>query len=428
MQFKELKKIQNNLPLILFVIIVINYIPLIFLNIFTKESNAVGTIPLGICFALQLIILFLFLKNKINMTKEIKLNLILLIISTIVLFVVQIINFFKQEFFIMDVINIVCIFFNVLFLFIGILNIKEEEKNIYLFFRLIIYMALVACAVNFLIYFKEICSLIFKFSDSMIHIKSFFANRNQFAFFLYISMISSMFLIEYENRKLYKISLIIFIINLVLTMSRTGMVAVGLFGILYFFTNFKIDKKKKIRLLIILVITLLIGLGCIYMFFPKIWSLLNNSFFRIENISSMSGRLPIWNFGKDLLLESPSSFLFGVGRFKGIENLVFKGKVFTQFHNIYLEFLVVGGILELIYWLYIFGIVIKKVWKSDINKSTKLLYINMFITYFVYISFESFGRFSIGSSDTLCLIFFTSIPLLHANSIKENKEQYKEKI
>ena len=39
--------------------------------------------------------------------------------------------------------------------------------------------------------------------------------------------------------------------------------------------------------------------------------------------------------------------------------------------------------------------------------------------------FESFGRFSIGSSDTICLIFFLTIPLLHANSIKiiEAKKQ-----
>ena len=42
----------------------------------------------------------------------------------------------------------------------------------------------------------------------------------------------------------------------------------------------------------------------------------------------------------------------------------------------------------------------------------------MYITYGIYIMFESFGRFSIGSSDTICLIFFLTIPLLHANSIK----------
>ena len=47
----------------------------------------------------------------------------------------------------------------------------------------------------------------------------------------------------------------------------------------------------------------------------------------------------------------------------------------------------------------------------------------MFITFAIYICFESFGRFSIGSSDTLCLIFFVTIPLLHANSSNAEEKQ-----
>ena len=35
--------------------------------------------------------------------------------------------------------------------------------------------------------------------------------------------------------------------------------------------------------------------------------------------------------------------------------------------------------------------------------------------------FESLGKFSMGPIDTLCLIFFIAIPLLHANSEKSTK-------
>ena len=47
----------------------------------------------------------------------------------------------------------------------------------------------------------------------------------------------------------------------------------------------------------------------------------------------------------------------------------------------------------------------------------------MFISYFIYCSFESLSRFSIGCADTLCMIVFITIPILHAYSIKEEGEE-----
>ena len=50
----------------------------------------------------------------------------------------------------------------------------------------------------------------------------------------------------------------------------------------------------------------------------------------------------------------------------------------------------------------------------------------MFISFAVYMLFESLGRFSIGSSDTMCLVFFITIPLLHSNCHKNDIVEEKE--
>lgn len=427
-----LKKIKEkfNLPILLFLIILINYIPLILPNMVSKESYGVGTAHMMICFIIEIIILVCYLFKKITFEKETKINLILLVGLTTILTVTQVVSFLATgQLSFMDIINIGCIFINVLLLIVGMLNIQIKEEHIYSFFKGIIYMCLVACLVNVILYFKEIIiTLGIIKSKEWVNIKSFFANRNQFAFFLYLGIISDFFVMQKSKNILYKITLPIFLFNLLLTMSRTGiMVIVILFGLMFLFTD-KISKKAKILTIISLCIIAVISIIAIRMYVPKLWNTIDKYFLRIERIKDLSGRTDIWNVGTDLLFSSPLNIIFGVGRFKSTSLLDIDGKVFTQFHNIYLDMWLTTGLIGLLYFGFIYVTVIKKVIKSNLDKNKKKLYIIMYITYGIYIMFESFGRFSIGSSDTICLIFFLSIPLLHANSIKVSKIPNKEDI
>lgn len=417
---KFLKKLS--LPLILFIIILINYIPLILPNMVSKESFGVGTIHMMICFIIEILILVSYLFKKVKLEKETKINLALLGIVTAILIAVQGVSYIttgKLSF--MDIMNIGCIFINLLLLVVGMLNIKVNEEHIYTFFKCIIYMGLAACLVNVILYFKEILiTLGFVKSKEWVNIKSFFANRNQFAFFLYLGLIADFMIMQKSNKLIYKIVLPIFILNLILTMSRTGiMVVLIMFGLMFLFTD-KISRKSKIITIVALLIMAIIGILAIRMCVPKLWNTIDKYFLRIERIKDLSGRTDIWAVGIDLLSSSPLNVIFGVGRFKSTSLLDIDGKVFTQFHNIYLDILLTAGIVGLVYFAFIYFIVIKKVMKSDLSKKCKNLYIVMYITYGIYIMFESFGRFSIGSSDTICLIFFITIPLLHAQSVKQN--------
>ena len=407
---------KNNLPIVLFFIIVINYLPLILPNLISKDSHGVQIIPMACCFGIQCILLGIVFWKNIFLTKE-KINKIIIsIFISLVLIVVQIINFMKNSNQILDCANIICQFVNITLLFVSVIDFKIEENYIIKFMKAIIFFGFVACIVNIIIYFKEILDLICGGSKTN-YIKSFFANRNQFAFFLYVSIIENVFVIVGENKKFYKLTFVLFLANLFFSLSRTGIVVTVMFLALLFIYMNKVNRKTKIIYLTIAIIFGIILVLVLYYLNPE----LINKFFRISSLKNLSGRTTIWENGVKLLLENPFNILFGVGRFKGNDVLHIKDKSFTQFHNIYLDFLITGGILELSFVIYIYSYIIRKIKESNIDIKYKKIYKTVFITYFIYAFFESVGRFSIGAVDTLCFIFFITIPLLHANGVVKNK-------
>lgn len=422
MNFNKIKD-KINLPIILFFVILINFIPLILPNMISKESHGVGVVPMVICFVVECIALIAYFFKKIEITKEMKKNILILIIISFILCVIQIKNFVTNKLEIMDIFNIGCQFINVVLLFVAIMNLKIEENDIFSFMKAMLIFGIIACVQNMILYFNEILQTIgLQDGEFMVNIKGFFANRNQFAFFIYIMIIANMFIILKENKLFYKLILGLLFINLFFTMSRTGILVVGIFAFIYFLTIDKINKKTKF----ILIILAIIGLIGIIFIVNEVNPILIQKLARFDRIKDLSGRTEIWARGINLLKETPINMIFGVGRFQGTELLSFETKSFTQFHNIYIDSLITGGIMELIYIIYIYGVVIKNIFKSEINKEYKKLYLSMFITFAIYICFESFGRFSIGASDTLCLIFFVTIPLLHANSAKLKEVQKNE--
>lgn len=411
---------QDNMPIILFLAILINYIPLILPNMISKESHGVGTIAMAICFGIECILLALVFYKKIEITKIVKKSIIVLCAISLILFCVQVKNFIIGKYQILDLFNIACFFTNILLLFICMMDFKVDERKINTFMKLMVFMGIVSCINNMILYFHEILQTIgiTKLSGA-INMKSFFANRNQFAFFLYVTIIADIYVIlTQKNNLIYKLLILLFLTNLFFSMSRTGMLVIAIFFAMYFIFCDKIKTKTKITTLILCVILGVIFLGVMLKVNPGLLNYVG----RFDRIKDLSGRTDIWGRGINLLLQSPINLIFGVGRFQGTELLVFKTKSFSQFHNIYIDTLVTGGIVLLAYILWIYYFVMKKIKDSNIDKKYKNLYKAMFITFAIYICFESFGRFSIGCSDTLCLIFFISIPLLHANSIKKDEK------
>ncbi len=253
--------------------------------------------------------------------------------------------------------------------------------------------------------------------------KSFFAHRNQFAIFLYIAIISNMFLIMKYGKIRYILPLIVLGINLLLTASRTGILCTAIFIFLFFVTTPKIKIRYKILIFLICAVLFGISVKVIYEQYPDIAQKVEKVFIRSQSIKNFTGRSDIWKIGINLINKDDKTLAFGVGRFIGIKALegLQNGNI-TQFHSFYVDMLVTGGIMELVYLISIYLVVIVKVLKSKMDKKFKFIYVSAFLSYAVYCLCESLGRFSIGCADTVCLIMFISIPLLHANSIQEKKK------
>lgn len=163
-----------------------------------------------------------------------------------ILLIIQVKNVILGNLKLNEFFNIGCQFINFILLFIFMIDIKISDKKIFLFMKCLVYMGMIACIHNVILYFGEMFQTLgFMKGAYMVHIKSFFANRNQFAFFLYVAIIADLFLVEKENNKRYKFFLLIFLINLFFTMSRTGLATVTLLGVFYLIFTKKISNKIK---------------------------------------------------------------------------------------------------------------------------------------------------------------------------------------
>lgn len=414
---------KNALPIILFIMIFLNFFTLISLNYNIKTSKAAGTDVLVPAFGIGFIILFFFYIKKIEISKTMIIQFILLMAITVMWSVVQCINVISGNYYLFDIFNIACKFVNVLFLFVLLINIDLNEKYIYKFMKCLIFMGIVACVWNFALYFKDILATLKIISiDTKIYTpKSFFAQKNQFAYFLFPCIISSVILlVRNKNVKfkvLYSLCILLFLFNIVLSASRTGLVVSVLFLGLYLLFNDRMKIKQKVILIAVLGVIGTIGIIGLYKYNPE---LLLNKLVRADSVKTLTGRTKIWNVALETANENPGTVMFGAGRFKGVEAINAKKLPFTQFHNTYIEFFVSGGIIELIYFISIYIFVFVKILKSNkLNKSYKIIYTCMYVSYFIYMFAESLGRFSIGGSDCLGIIFFVTIPLLHANVIPE---------
>lgn len=433
MKYIEKIRNKNNIPILLFFIVLINYLPLFIGNFGLNADYAVSVKEMTVCFAIELALLVFFLFKRVKIFEKTRIvNFCILAVTTIILFIIQGKNFFSGNYEKFDFINITCIFINLFMLYVMFLNLEIEEKYIYYFFALMTALGIVACIVNVVLFKEEILKMIT--TTNLISVKSFFAHRNQFAFFLFTSIISNIILILKANKKKTKallfIPLIILGISLITSTSRTGIASTALFIILFFISTNSIKLKYKFFIISLLVVMLVTGFFVIEKNFPdiivKAETFIENVLIRKGSIKTFTGREWFWEIANETLSKNFTNLSFGIGRFLAIDLIENYGV--TQYHSFYYEALMTGGVMELLFFMGIFIFVFIKIVKSKIDTKYKLLYGAMYIGFLVYGGFESLCRFSIGCVDTLCLIFFITIPLLHANTynkdeINENTEQ-----
>ena len=249
---------KNILPIILVIMVILNYLPLIVLNCTIKSSKAAGISTLVPAFGIGFVYLFFFYIKKVKITKPMVIEFVLLFLITIMWSTVQIINYKSGNYYLNDIFNIFCKFVNVLFLFILIINIEIEEKYLLFFMKGMIIFGLISCIFNMIFYSQDILASlkIINIEGKIHYAKSFFAQKNQYAYVLFTCIVSCFILLtsneRMRNKVFYLIFILLFLFNMIFTASRTGLAITGIFMLLYLIFNNKMKISSKIIAIVII--------------------------------------------------------------------------------------------------------------------------------------------------------------------------------
>lgn len=392
---------EKRLTKALFLSIIIMFLPIaISANILHHFSYLA---PLySVSFVIQLLLLLYAIKG---INSRISVSSILIIIVNIIISMIPILrnNLISINTHNFDYLNIIIKTMNI-FVFYGLFKkVSISRESIAFFMELIVKFSVLACAFSLITEFDEIISIRSVINTNLININSFFSNRNQFASFLLTGMLANLFiLINKKNRRSNYIIFFMQFVFIFITFSRGALFSVIVI-ISMLILQFKSRKKSIIVLFsIILLLSLLLGTG--------ISDYLLTNVLRTSNFDS--GRQTIWKYGMDII---GGNYITGVGKYTSIDLAQSNGMEKSEFHNMYMEFLVSGGILEFSFIL----IIVVSIYKNLIKKCPDSNYIKIFrIAFLVFAmrgSIESLSIFSLGYSDTLYTIFYVTLPLLVSN-------------
>jgi hypothetical protein len=400
------KKTSNLFPL--FYSIIIIFIPFFITFNILEEKNYL--IPMvAVAYVFQVVVLLIYFINKIN-PYIILLSILLSLIQMLPIVSNLVYNINFNHF---DIINTIATPLNFLMFFGLMINTKTTQEKINTFMKLFLGFAVLACFYNIVEYWPSIVTLEQIESTYEVNLKSFFPNRNQFGMFLFLSLVAHHYLVNYYNNNVLKILIFILqISNLILTMSRGAILAMTVF---YLFLYFQYLKNIKILFSVIALLSTV---------FYAVFS--NNEIydFIIRNIlrpeMGDTGRSEIWLIGLEVYFKN--NLITGVGYHTGVAMAQNMGLEYDQFHNFFVDTLVRGGILDLLFIISILIFVFQRFIKKCADKNYKKIYVSSVLGVLALSIFESVGLFSLGFVDTLFTTFFVSIPLLISNSYNYSKK------
>ena len=294
---------DKNILNYLFTCIVINIIPIALLGIF-NIPNKIYTVLTICAYGIQTLIMLFGIKDKIkNTSKKMVISIIIFFILQVITQVVNIMNFGNIE--IKDIANILSVGINI-YIFICMASKFELTNEQFIgFMRKMVLIGVVSCIYNFIVNFESIINIFSIQNSYELNLRSFLGNRNQYGIFLIIMLISNLYIIENTRKKAYILLHVVFIISLILTMSRNAIIAMLLVHILYLCFNAKrilqkMNKGQK-KLVLFIMLGILILISVIIIFIPSVMETIDKLFIRTYTINTESGRVKIWLNGIDMV-------------------------------------------------------------------------------------------------------------------------------
>ena len=301
-----------------------------------------------------------------------------------------------------------CLFVCNFVIFYVLMRINKFDKmNIKLFFQFCVFHILTAACYNVLINFNDIPRIFSSLKPYQYSFSSFFSNRNTFAGYLALGIVLYTFIIIWTTKKYLKVlrilACIFILFNLLITLSRTSILGLTIFLLVYFIFTKKITVKKKIKVFVLVfLIILLISTIATDEGFIK------STLIR-KNIGN-TGRTKIWLTAM-LLPNRFFEILFGFGSGFSSSYLMQKSK-HSSFHNAFLQIYASGGILLLsIYILFIVNAVVYNIMNTK-NREIKIMIFAFQISNTIASCFESNMLFGSTAENQLLTFLSISLPLL----------------
>lgn len=401
---------QNRITRNLILCIVINLLPIAYTNINQPDQTQISVQLIILAFVVQAVILLITFRIRVALTLTRNKLFILAAALALTILAYAIINTSLVKINVLDYAYILIQGFNIVYLYLICSHYAISEDSLKSFMKSLAVIGIIACIYNLAVNFNEFQAITELTNSYQANFKSFFANRNQFAIFLAIVFIAVAYLQKSRNYRsffIWVIQLFIFV-NLFLTFSRTAIFATLLYAVMLTYTELKYKFVARYTVLVAGIIL------CLLLFNAPVFNeTVTTLLVREESISTVSGRSEIWHSG--LTVAAQTNPIFGIGYFSGIDIAKERGFPFTQFHSLYVDTLVTGGIV----WLVIVIIILINTLKQVLSNLRKSQYYNIikysYLVFIVITIFESCGLFGIGYVDTIFTIFFISIPLLYSN-------------
>ena len=392
------------------ILTLISLLPTIILGILGKEFKMF----IWICDAIVIILSLIIFLKKINKLEK---NSVFLILFFIIFIIIQNIAYMMPS-----KISNVNLLYRVLpllfFMHFLYSYIFIERSNIGYFklenyFKFFLVIVIISCFYNI---FKNY-SMLFNISNitnKYVNISSFFEHRNAFGQFLFLGIISNLYLIYKFKAKKYYLSFALIMFNLIFSFSRTAIFSTLIFLILAF-VKIDLGKVKKNQIFII-IFAFISMIFVSYLFFSndKILNFVEHYILRTDD--GVTGRFKLW----EMVYHSMNGVRWIIGYGLGSSSNVLYSFGLSNSHNTYIECLLVGGFTALFLYTIIYLSIYKTITKIK-NKNTKKIFKAMFFSILIYSFFEKVLLFGTGYASFIFTIFCVILPKMELKNEKKIK-------
>lgn len=293
--------------------------------------------------------------------------------------------------------------------FLGLLaTVEVRKEDVTYFADRFVLIALAASVYNAFANAEVVSSFQLSAAGYDLQMRSIFPNRNQFGAFLFLAIVALCYRAAGRGglRKPDVLYASILLMSLVLTMSRGALLATGMFLGLLVIPRI-LTRPPRLAVAVVLLAAASVAVLTHLSYVASVLEVV------LRPEVGLSGRDRIWSMGFRVFAEANP--LLGTGYYTGVGIAMNRGLGHDQFHSMYVDALVRGGLLGVTFLVLILFAVAFKVLRSSGFDEFRRIWLCSFVATLVLGAFESVSFFSLGFTDTLFTVFIIGLAMLIAN-------------